>query len=66
MNGNLEKSLVREEFFTLSADLILFNGNVITINPKQPRVKAVAIKRGKIIGVGSTSGRMPTESITMA
>jgi predicted amidohydrolase YtcJ len=35
------------------ADLVLLNGNVLTMNPSQPHVNAVAIKNGKIIQVGT-------------
>ena len=32
---------------------ILFNGNIITLNPKQPRVSALAISYGRIVALGS-------------
>jgi predicted amidohydrolase YtcJ len=35
------------------ADLVLLNGNVLTMNPSQPHANAVAIKNGKIIQVGT-------------
>jgi len=34
-------------------DLVLFNGNVYTVNQKQPRAQALAIKRDRIVFVGS-------------
>ncbi|MEL6307123.1 MAG: amidohydrolase [Chloroflexota bacterium] len=34
-------------------DTILYNGNIITLNPLQPRVEAVAITFGRIIALGS-------------
>jgi predicted amidohydrolase YtcJ len=34
-------------------DLILTNGNVVTMNPSQPQAQAVAIGRGRILAVGS-------------
>jgi len=37
----------------LYADLILANGNIITMNSKQPRAQAVAIRDGKFVAVGS-------------
>lgn len=37
----------------LCADLVLLNGRVITVNPKMPRAGAVAVKDGKIVGVGT-------------
>ena len=55
MKENPEKARLRERLFAMSADLALFNGNVITINQKQPRAEAVAVKGGKIIGVGRNS-----------
>ncbi|MGQ9691565.1 MAG: amidohydrolase [Thermoproteota archaeon] len=35
------------------ADVILENGNVVTINPLQPQAQAVAVKDGKIVAVGT-------------
>ncbi len=37
----------------MPADLILFGGNVLTMNPKQPFAEAVAVRKGIIIKVGS-------------
>lgn len=37
------------------ADMVLIEGNIITINKKKPRAQAVAIKDGKIIEVGATN-----------
>ena len=37
-----------------SADLILFNGEIYTVNEQQPWAQAVAIKNGDIVAVGST------------
>ena len=37
------------------ADAIFTNGNIYTVNDKQPRVEAIAIKQGKIIFVGSSA-----------
>ena len=34
-------------------DLILHNGNISTVNAKEPRAQAIAISRGRIIAVGS-------------
>ena len=36
-----------------TADLILINGNIYTVNEKQPRAEAIAIKGDRIIFVGS-------------
>jgi len=36
-----------------TADLILINGNIYTVNQKQPRAEAIAIKGDRIIFVGS-------------
>ena len=35
------------------ADLILYNADIITVNPNQPSAEAIAISGDKIIGVGS-------------
>ena len=35
------------------AELILHNGNIVTMNAREPRAQAVAISRGRILGVGS-------------
>jgi hypothetical protein len=35
------------------ADLILYNANVLTLDPKRPRAQLVAVKDGRIILVGS-------------
>jgi len=37
------------------SDLVLLNGNFITMNPQQPTAEAVAIKGGRIEWVGSTA-----------
>jgi len=36
-----------------SANLVLLNGNIITMNPKQPHAQAIAIKYDKIVEVGT-------------
>jgi predicted amidohydrolase YtcJ len=36
-------------------DLMLLNGKIYTMDPKQPRVSAVAVRDSKIIAVGKTS-----------
>jgi predicted amidohydrolase YtcJ len=36
-----------------SADVVFKNGNVYTVNERQPRAEAIAVKGGKIIFVGS-------------
>ena len=38
---------------TKAADTIYYNGPIVTVNDKQPTAKAVAVKNGKIIAVGS-------------
>ena len=35
------------------ADLILFNGHLVTVDRAQPKAQAVAVRAGKIIAVGS-------------
>lgn len=38
-----------------AADLLLVNGNVVTMDPRRPRAEAVAVRDGKFAAVGSTS-----------
>ena len=38
---------------TYRADTVIRRANVITIDPAQPRATAVAMRDGRIIGVGS-------------
>ena len=38
---------------TESADFVYKNGNIYTVNERQPRAEAIAVKAGKIIFVGS-------------
>jgi predicted amidohydrolase YtcJ len=43
-------------FFSLQRtepDLILYNGNIWTVNPQQPRAQALAISGGRFLAVGS-------------
>jgi predicted amidohydrolase YtcJ len=37
----------------IDADLILYNGNIWTVDPKHPRAQAVAISNGRFLAVGS-------------
>ena len=37
-----------------AADLILRNGNIVTLDPIKPRVEAVAIAEGLVVATGST------------
>jgi predicted amidohydrolase YtcJ len=39
-------------------DLVLINGEVVTLNPSKPRCEAVAVQFGRIIEVGSTKDVM--------
>lgn len=39
----------------LGADTVILNANIFTLNPKQPRAEALAIRNGKIEAVGSNS-----------
>jgi predicted amidohydrolase YtcJ len=41
---------------TATADLVFKNGNVYTVNDRQPRAEAIAVKDGKIQFVGSNAG----------
>ena len=44
------------------ADLILYNADIITVNPNQPSAEAIAIRGDKIIGVGSNEDIMNLSS----
>ena len=39
-------------------DLILYNGNIHTVNANAPQAQAIAVSRGRIIGIGSDSDAM--------
>ena len=38
---------------TTSADLVLLNGNILTMNPKMPNAQAIAVKGNRISHVGT-------------
>jgi len=40
---------------TDAADLIVLNARVVTVDPRQPRAQAFAIKNGRFLAVGSTA-----------
>ena len=40
---------------TPPADTIFLGGNIVTINPAQPEVEALAVKEGKILALGKVS-----------
>ena len=48
-----DRPLLQAELFKLCAEVAIVNGHVITMNPAQPRAQAVAVKNGRIIGIGS-------------
>jgi predicted amidohydrolase YtcJ len=39
-----------------SADLVFKNGNIYTVNERQPRAQAIAVKGGRILYVGTNAG----------
>src|SRR5215210_5132781 len=41
------------------ADLLLANARVITLDPRHPRAEAVAVRRGRIVAVGSLAQLRP-------
>jgi len=43
----------------LYADMVLINGNIVTMNPDQPKAKATAIKDGKFVAVGTNQQILP-------
>jgi predicted amidohydrolase YtcJ len=42
--------------FMVDADVVLFNGNVITVDEKKPRAQGVAVKDGRVLWVGTNEG----------
>jgi predicted amidohydrolase YtcJ len=48
--------------FGANADLILYNGRILTVDPKFSTVQAVAVKNGRITRVGSTKGVFAVEN----
>ena len=40
-------------FGKIEPEIILYNGNILTINPKEPTAQALAIADGRLIAVGS-------------
>ena len=45
-----------------AADIVFKNGNIYTVNERQPRAEALAVKAGKIIFVGSNKDAKAYES----
>jgi predicted amidohydrolase YtcJ len=43
----------------MAADLVLTNGNIITMNPSQPRAQAVAVTKDRILKVGTNNEIAP-------
>jgi predicted amidohydrolase YtcJ len=43
-----------------NCDLALFNTNIITMNPQQPRAEALAVREGTIVAVGSRQEVAPS------
>ena len=39
----------------MTSSLVVLNANIITLNPKQPKAAAVAVKKGRIVAVGSNA-----------
>ncbi|MBD0331639.1 MAG: amidohydrolase [Chitinophagaceae bacterium] len=44
-----------KDFFKSSPDVVLYNANVITVDPSKPRAQAIAIYRDRIMDVGTNS-----------
>jgi predicted amidohydrolase YtcJ len=49
---------------TVTADLILLNGNVYTVNQKMPHAEAVAIKGDRIVFAGTSAAAKPYQGPT--
>jgi predicted amidohydrolase YtcJ len=43
--------------FAQTADLAVTNAHIYTVNPKQPRASAIAVRQGRILGVGDDVSR---------
>jgi len=43
---------------TETPELVLFNGNIYTVNDQAPRAQAIAVSRGKILAIGSNADVM--------
>ena len=43
-------------FGKIEPEIILFNGNIFTVNPKEPTAQALAIADGRLLAVGSNAG----------
>ena len=39
-------------------DVVFMNGNIYTVNEKQPKAEAMAVKNGRFVFVGSNEGRV--------
>ena len=39
---------------TMSADLALIGGKILTMNPSQPRAEAIAVRKDRIVKVGES------------
>ena len=49
------KKQTRSEWKPISPDMVMFNGNIITVDSDFSIAEAVAVKDNKIIGVGSNT-----------
>lgn len=49
------KKLEIADLSLFSADMVILNANIITMDPRRPHADAVAIKNGRIIGIGRDS-----------
>lgn len=60
--GVLAAAVPLLSFGKIEPEIILYNGNIFTVNPKEPTAQALAIADGRLIAVGSNDGilRMAT------
>jgi predicted amidohydrolase YtcJ len=58
--GHTGRSFATTQGSTMSADTILFNGSVHTVDRENPQVSAVAIKDGRFLAVGNDATVMAT------
>jgi hypothetical protein len=47
-----------------SADLILFNGKITTLDRQKPQAQAAAIRDGRFIAVGGMGGRVGVRGVS--
>lgn len=57
-SGKPEKAVAKQATASQKIDTIIFGGDILTVNEKQPNAEAVAISEGKIVYVGDKAGAL--------